>query len=86
MGNHPTWFVMTSNSFNSLSDEGRVILSDIMGSGSSIESDISIADFPTIGSCLLDLQPQPAGFNNRFQVIAANIDSWRTRLVTKIKL
>ena len=77
---------MTSNFFNSLSDEGRVMLSDIMGAGSTIESDISIADFPTIGSCLLDLQPPPAGFNNRFQVIATNIDSWRTRLVTKFKL
>ena len=63
-----------------------MILSDIMGAGSSIESDISIADFPTIGSCILDLLPPPAGFNNRFQVVVPNIDSWRIRLVTKLKL
>ena len=57
-----------------------------MGPGLTIESDLSIADFPTVGSCLLDLPQPPAGFNNRFQVIAANIDSWRTKLVAKLKL
>ena len=77
---------MTSNSFNSLGDEGRVILSDTMGAGSTFESDISIAYLPTIGSCLVDLPPPPAGFINRFQVLAANVDSWRIRLVNKFKL
>ena len=76
---------MTSNSFNSLGDEGRVILSDTMGAGSNFESDISIADLPTIGSCLVDLPPPPAGFINRFQVLAANVDSWRIRLVNKLR-
>ena len=57
-----------------------------MGPGLIIESDLSIADFPTVGSCLLDLPQPPAGFNNRFQVIAANIDSWRTKLAAKLKL
>ena len=47
-----------------------------------IEIDISIADFPTVGSCLLDLQPLPAEFNNGLQVVVENIDSWRTNLVT----
>ena len=57
-----------------------------MGPGLTIESDLSIADFPTVGSCLLDLPQPPAGFNNRFQVIVANIDSWRTKLAAKLKL
>ena len=66
--------------------EERVILGDAVGSGLTNESDFSIAGFPTIGSCLLDL-PQPvAGFTNRFQVIAANIDLWRTKLAAKFKL
>ena len=51
-----------------------------------IESDISIADFPTVSSCLINLQPLPAEFNNGLQVVAENIDSWRTNLVTRIKL
>ena len=57
-----------------------------MGPGLTIESDLSIADFPTVGSCLLDLPQPPTGFNNRIQVIAANIDSWRTKLTAKLKL
>ena len=48
--------------------------------------DFSISGFPTVGSCLLDLPRPPAGFNNRFQVIATNIDSWRTKLSAKFKL
>ena len=51
------------------------MLGDIMGAGLTIESDISITDVPTIGSCLLDHQSLPAEFNNGFQVITANIDS-----------
>ena len=62
------------------------MLGNIMGAGLAIESDISIADFPTIGSCLLDLHSLPAEFNNGFQVIAENIDSWRANLVTRLKL
>ena len=66
--------------------EERMILEDAVGSGLVNENDFSIAGFPTVGSCLLDL-PQPvAGFNNRFQVIAANIDLWRTKLAAKFKL
>ena len=45
---------MTSNSVDSLGDEGRVRLSDTMGAGSTYESDISITDFPSTGSCLVD--------------------------------
>ena len=51
-----------------------------------IESDISIADFPTDTSCLTNIQPLPSEFNNGLQVVAENIDSWRTNLVTRIKL
>ena len=66
--------------------EEGVILGDAVGSGLVNENDFSIAGFPTVGSCLLDL-PQPvAGFNNRFQVIAANIDSWRAKLAANVKL
>ena len=42
--------------------------------------------FPTVASCLLDLPQLVAGFTNRFQVIAANIDSWRAKLSAKFKL
>ena len=72
--------LITSNFVNRSSTEEGAILGDIMGAGLTIESDLSITDFPNVGSCLLDLQPPPAGFNNRFQVIAANIDSWRTNV------
>ena len=51
-----------------------------------IESDISIADFPTVTSCLTNIQLLPSEFNNGLQVVAENIDSWRTNLVTRIKL
>ena len=37
-------------------------------------------------SCLLTLQPLPTEFNNGLQVVAENIDLWRTNLVTRIKL
>ena len=56
------------------------------GARLAIESDISIADFPTVTSYLTDLQPLPNEFNNGLQVVAENIDSWRTNLVTRIKL
>ena len=63
-----------------------MILGDVRGSRLAIESDNSIAGFPTVTSCLLTLQPLPAEFNNGLQVVAENIDSWRTNLVTRIKL
>ena len=63
--------LITSNPTSRSGAEEGVILGDVMGSGLIAESDLSIAGFPTVCSCLLDL-PQPvAGFNNRFQVIAA---------------
>ena len=73
--------LITSNSFNSSSTEGGVILGDVRGARLAIESDISIADFPTVSSCLLDPQPLPVEFNNGLQVVAENIDSWRTNLI-----
>ena len=63
-----------------------MILGDVQGSRLAIESDNSIAGFPTVTSCLLTLQPLPAEFNNGLQVVAENIDSWRTNLVIRIKL
>ena len=77
---------LTTNSFNSTSAGGGVILGDIRGARLAIESDNSIAGFPTVASCLLTLQPLPTDFNNGLQVVAENIDSWRTNLVTRIKL
>ena len=77
---------LTTNSFNSSSAEGGVILGEVRGARLAIESDNSIAGFPTVTSCLLTLQPLPAEFNNGLQVVAENIDSWRTNLVTRIKL
>ena len=62
------------------------MLGDARGARLAIESDISIADFPTVSSCLTNLQPLPAEFNNGLQVVAENTDSWRTNLVTRIKL
>ena len=63
-----------------------MILGDIRGARLAIESDNSIAGFPTVASCLLTLQPLPTDFNNGLQVAAENINSWRTNLVTRIKL
>ena len=77
---------ITTNSFSSSSAEGGVILGDVRGARLAIESDMSIAGFPTVSSCLLDFQPLPTEFNNGLQVVAENIDSWRTNLVTRIKL
>ena len=78
--------LITTTSFNSSSTVGGVILGDARGARLAIESDISIADFPTVTSCLTNLQPLPSEFNNGLQVVAENIDSWRTNLVTRIKL
>ena len=62
------------------------MLADTRGARLAIERDISIADFPTATSCLANLQLIPNEFNNGLQVVAENIDSWRTNLVTRIKL
>ena len=61
---------MATISFNSSSTEGGVILSDIKGARLAIESDISIADFPTVTSCLANLQLLPNEVNNGLQVFA----------------
>ena len=65
---------------------GGVILSDTRGARLAIESDIHIADFPTVTSCLSSLQFLPNEVYNGLQVFAENIDAWRTNLVTRIKL
>ena len=76
---------ITPNSFSSSSAVGGVILGDVRGTRLAIESGLSIADFPTVSSCLLGLQPLPVEFNNGLQVEVENINSWRTNLVTRIK-
>ena len=74
-----------SNLTNRIGTEKVVIAGDATGSTVIAESDFSIAGFPSVSSCLSDL-PQPvAGYPiNRFQVIAANIDSWRTRISARL--
>ena len=62
------------------------MLADLRGARLAIETDISIADFPTATSCLNNIQFIPSEFNHGLQVVAENIDSWRTNLVTRIKL
>ena len=78
--------LITTASFNSSSTVGGVKLGDTRGARLVIESDISIADFPTATSCLANLQLLPNEFKNGLQVVAENIDSWRTNLITRIKL
>ena len=74
------------NLINRTGAEEVVMVGDATGSALVTETDFSIAGFPSVGSCISDL-PQPvAGFTNRFQVIAANIDSWRTRISAKFNL
>ena len=62
------------------------MLTDLMGNRLAVESDIRIADFPTVASCLNNNQFTPSEFNNGLQVVAKNIDSWRASSVTRIKL
>ena len=62
------------------------MLADLRGARLAIETDISIADFPTATSCLNNGQFILSEFNNGLQVVAENIDSSRTNLVTRIKL
>ena len=67
--------------------ESAVMPGDAKGCPVTTESDFSIVGFPSVGSCLSDLPQQVAGGpTNRFQVIAANIDSWRTRISAKFNL
>ena len=74
-----------SNLTNRIGTEKVVIAGDATGSPVIAESDFSIVGFPSVGSCLSDLpQPVPGGPINRFQVIAANIDSWRTRISARL--
>ena len=65
---------------------GGAIQNDARGARLAIERDISIADFTTVTSCPANLQLLPNEVNNGFQVVAENIDAWRTNLVTRIKL
>ena len=65
---------------------GGVILSDTRGARLAIESDIHIADFLTVTSCLASFQFLPNEEYNGLQDFAENIDAWRTNLVTRIKL
>ena len=50
-----------------------------------IESDIQLAVFPTIASCLIDRQFILNNVYNGLEAIAENIDAWRVNLVTRIK-
>ena len=50
-----------------------------------IESDIHLAVFPTVGSCLINRQIIPIDVFDGLEAIAENIDAWRVNLVTRIK-
>ena len=64
---------------------GGGILGDARGARLAIECDIHIADFPTVTSCLTNLPLLPNEVQNGLQVVAENIDAWRTNLITRIK-
>ena len=49
-----------------------------------IESDVHLSVFPSIQSCLVDLQFIPNDVYNGFKAIADNIDAWRVKLVGRI--
>ena len=55
---------------------GGIIPTDLRGPRLAIESDIHIADFPSVTSDIC----------NGLQAFAENIDAWRENLVTRIKL
>ena len=74
-----------SNLTNRIDTETVEIAGDATGSTVTAESDLSIAGFPSVSSCLSDLPQLITGSpTNRFQVIAANIDSWRTRISARL--
>ena len=50
-----------------------------------IESEVHLAVFPSVTSCLVDLQFIPNDIYNGLEAIADNIDAWRVNLVTRIK-
>ena len=73
-----------SNLINRVDTETVGIASDATGSTVPKKSDLFIAGFPSVRSCSSD-PPQPVTGDptNRFQVIAANFDSWRTRIYAR---
>ena len=78
--------LIISTSFNSSTTVEEPMLTDLKGNRLAVESDIRISDFPTVASCLNNIQLTPSEFNNGLQVVAENIDLWRASLVTRIKL
>ena len=62
-----------------------VIPTDLRGPRLAIESDVHFAVFPSVSSCLVNLQYIPKDVYNGFEAIADNIDAWRVNLVTRIK-
>ena len=50
-----------------------------------IESDVHLTVFPSVISCLVDLQFIPNDVYNSLEAIADNIDAWRVNLVNRIK-
>ena len=75
-----------SSSFNSSSTVEEPMLTDLRANRLAAESDSRISEFPTVASCLNNIQLTPCEFNNDLQVMAENIDLWRANLVTWIKL
>ena len=61
--------------FNDSSTVGGIIPTDLRGPRLAIESDIHIADFPSVTSCLAGLQFLPNDVYNGLQTFAENIDS-----------
>ena len=64
---------------------GGVIPTDLRGPMLAIESDVHLAVFPSVSSCLVNLQYIPNDVYIRLEAIADNIDAWRVNLVTRIK-
>ena len=73
-------------SFNSSSTVEEPMLTDLSANRLAVESDTRISEFPTVASCLNNIQLTSSEFKNDLQVIAENIDLWRANLVTRIKL
>ena len=61
--------------FNDSSTVGGIIPTDLRRPRLAIESDIHIADFPSVTSCLAGLQFLPNDVYNGLQTFAENIDS-----------
>ena len=72
--------------FNDTSTMGGIIPTDLRGPRLATESDIHIADFPSVTSCLAGLQFLPNDVYKGLQAFAENIDKWRVILVNRIKL